>query len=183
MESATHSDCLTINAGSSSIKFSLYPPQAGDGAVFAGSINGIGGVHASFSVHGALAADTFAWGFPMPEQVTAVNVLVDWLTERVNPVTLHSVTYRIVHGGPECCATAPITTAMLAARYAVHRPGPAAAGYQPDRDPAPALSASCPCGLFRQPLPRQHGARAEHVADSPPLRCARRSPTTSTDTP
>ena len=125
MESATRSYCLTINAGSSSIKFALYPALSGAAPVFAGSIDGIGGAHASFSVRGALATDTFARRFPVPEQVTAVNVLVDWLTERVDPATLHSVAYRIVHGGPECCATAPVTTAMLAALYAAASTDPA----------------------------------------------------------
>jgi acetate kinase len=117
MDRTASSYCLTINAGSSSIKFSVVSALADAPTLLTGSIDGIGGKHASFHVRGALASDTFERHFPIPEQVTAVNVLVDWLTERLPAATLTIVAHRVVHGGPECGATALITPALLAALY------------------------------------------------------------------
>lgn len=109
--------CLAINAGSSSIKFALYLARAAGAPLWSGSLEGIGGTHASFSVRGELASDTFTRQFAIPEQVSAVNVLIDWLSERLAPASVASVSHRVVHGAATCRATAQVTDDLLAELY------------------------------------------------------------------
>lgn len=114
---------LAINAGSSSIKFALYLAETAPCAVFHGSIDGIGGAHAVFSVHGA-PGDTFTRQFTIPERVTAVNVLLDWLGERIAPASLRAIAHRVVHGAAEYNRTLPVSEAMLGALHAAVRSDP-----------------------------------------------------------
>lgn len=107
---------LVINAGSSSIKFALYPSAAAPAPVFKGAISDIGSTHSSFAVKGN-AVDTFTRRFAIPEHVTAANVLVEWLLGRVAPGALAAVAHRIVYGGPDYAATRAIDAAMLATLY------------------------------------------------------------------
>lgn len=120
MISTTAHHYLAINAGSSSIKFALFRSEPELSVVFDGSIDGIGTSQACFGARGA-PADTITRRFPIPERVTAVKVLAEWLSERVSPSSLRAVAHRIVHGGADCGHTANITDAMLARLYeAVH---------------------------------------------------------------
>ncbi len=112
MVSPIASHYLAINAGSSSIKFALYQAEAALLEVFHGSIDGIGGAKACFNARCA-SGETVERHFPIPERVTAVNVLLDWLGERIAPHSLRAIAHRIVHGGPEYNSTAQITPAML----------------------------------------------------------------------
>ena len=123
MVSATASHYLAINAGSSSIKFALYRDAPELSPVFHGSIDGIGGAQACFSVHGE-PGDTLTRRFPIPEQVTAVHVLLDWLGERVAPATLRAIAHRVVHGCAEYTSTTEISDAMLGVLYAGVRSEP-----------------------------------------------------------
>lgn len=119
----TDSHYLAVNAGSSSIKFALYRAEPALAPVFHGSIDGIGGSEACFSVHGA-PADTIARRFPIPERVTAVNVLLDWLGERIAPEALLAVAHRIVHGDASYTRSAEITNTMLVALHDAIRSEP-----------------------------------------------------------
>ena len=110
--SAMTAHYLAINAGSSSIKFALYRAEPVLSVVFEGSIDGIGGAHACFSACGA-PGDTITRHFAIPERVTAVNVLVDWLGERIDPASLRATAHRVVHGGLEFTSTQEISAAML----------------------------------------------------------------------
>ena len=112
MVSPMPSHYLAINAGSSSIKFALYRSEPALCAVFHGSVDGIGGARASFNARCA-SGETVERHFSIPERVTAVNVLLDWLGERIAPHSLHATAHRIVHGGPEYNSTAEISSAML----------------------------------------------------------------------
>ncbi|WP_426211541.1 acetate/propionate family kinase [Massilia sp. TWP1-3-3] len=108
---STASHYLAINAGSSSIKFALYRAEPALHLVFAGSIDGIGGKQACLRVQGD-PADTVTRHFPIPERVTAVNVLLDWLGERIAPGSLRAVAHRIVHGAAHS-STREIDAALL----------------------------------------------------------------------
>ena len=112
MVSAITPHYLAINAGSSSIKFALYRAEPALAVVFDGSIDGIGGAHACFSARGA-PGDTITRRFAIPERVTAVNVLLDWLGERIAAASLCAIAYRIVHGGLDCTSTREISAALL----------------------------------------------------------------------
>ncbi len=123
MPSAIASHYLAVNAGSSSIKFAFYAAGPQLSPVFHGSIDGIGGAEACFSVHGA-PTDTLARHFPIPEQVTAVNVLLDWLGERIAPGSLRAVAHRIVHGAADYSCTEEISDRMLGALHDATRSEP-----------------------------------------------------------
>ena len=116
MASATAPHYLAINAGSSSIKFALYRSAPELSPVFEGSIDGIGSNQACFRVRGE-PGDTITRHFPIPEQVTAVYVLLDWLGERVVPASLSAIAHRIVHGCADYTSTTEISDAMLRVLY------------------------------------------------------------------
>lgn len=107
---------LAINAGSSSIKFALFPVQAGAGALLRGAVSDIGSCASSFSVSGA-AADTFTRRFAIPEHVTAANVLVEWLLGRLAGPALAAIAHRVVYGGPGTAAARPVDSALLDTLY------------------------------------------------------------------
>jgi acetate kinase len=73
---------LTINGGSSSIKFALF--EAGDSPrrILAGGIERIGLPDASLRVKGVNQADNFSRLVTAPNHTVAVDVLMDWIEER-----------------------------------------------------------------------------------------------------
>ena len=108
---------LAVNAGSSSIKFGLFSSADPIEQIFEGGITGIGTVAAAFKVCATTAGDTFCREFCIPDRVTAVNVLVDWLTERIAPDMLMAVAHRIVNGALSVQGVAVIDPPLLAALY------------------------------------------------------------------
>lgn len=113
---------LAINAGSSSIKFALYALPDLTLRTH-GEISGIGGAASCFTIE-ELSGAPCKRSFPIPEPVTAVQVLVDWLTEHVDGAQLGCIVHRIVHGGASLRATGDIDDAMLATLYALRRDDP-----------------------------------------------------------
>lgn len=103
---------LAINAGSSNIKFALFQPGAAPERRLEGCVDGIGTASGCFSVTGATEAESFSRHFGIPERFNAAQVLIDWLGERVGPDALCAIGHRIVHGGPACFASQPLTAAL-----------------------------------------------------------------------
>ena len=91
---------LTINAGSSNIKFALFPPADEPDRALQGCVEGIGSGGGCFSVDAARPADSFSHHFGIPERFNAAQVLMDWLGERIDPAALTAIGHRVVHGGP-----------------------------------------------------------------------------------
>lgn len=69
---------LTINGGSSSIKFALFETGEPLRRILAGQIRGIGQPQTLFEVKGASATDNFSKLVAVPDHAAAVNVLMDW---------------------------------------------------------------------------------------------------------
>jgi acetate kinase len=92
---------LTINGGSSSIKFALF--QTGDSMrrILEGGIERIGLPEATFAVKGVNEADNFSRPVAAPDHTVAVGALMDWIEERIGRVGLTAVGHRVVHGGPK----------------------------------------------------------------------------------
>ncbi|RSZ56370.1 acetate/propionate family kinase [Massilia atriviolacea] len=107
---------LAINAGSSSIKFALFPSDPAGEPVFRGALSGIGGGHSAFAVQDGAAS--FTRHFPIPEHVTAVNVLADWLPGRLPAPGPAAIAHRVVHGVPGAAPVRAIDAAMLAELFA-----------------------------------------------------------------
>ena len=104
---------LTINGGSSSIKFALFEVSKPLQRRFSGSIDGIGTTHACLRVDGAEKTDNFARSLPAPDHIAAVNVLLDWVEQRLAGTPLAAAGHRVVHGGPNYSEPQLISAAML----------------------------------------------------------------------
>ena len=104
---------LTINGGSSSIKFALF--ETGDSLrrILEGGIERIGLPQASLRVKGLSPADNFSRPLTAPDHTVAVGVLMDWIEERSGRDALTAVGHRVVHGGPKYYEPQRITAVMV----------------------------------------------------------------------
>ena len=92
---------LTINGGSSSIKFAMYAVDKDLRRVVAGSIERIGAPGATFKVTGLNPVDNFTRSVAAADHPAAVGALMDWIGERIGHGQLAAVGHRVVHGGPK----------------------------------------------------------------------------------
>jgi acetate kinase len=104
---------LTINGGSSSIKFALF--EAGDPLrrTLEGEIERIGLPEAALRVKGLNKADDFSRPVTAPDHTAAVGALMDWVEERLGLDALAAVGHRVVHGGPKYSKPQRITAEMV----------------------------------------------------------------------
>ncbi len=109
----TNSRILTINGGSSSIKFALF--EAGDSLrrILEGAIDRIGLPEATLRVKGLDQADNYSRSVTAPDHTTAVGALMDWIEERSGREALTAVGHRVVHGGPKYSEPQRITAEMI----------------------------------------------------------------------
>jgi len=105
---------LTINGGSSSIKFALF--EAGDSMrrVLEGGLERIGLPEASLHVKGADQADNFVRPVSAPDHTLAVGILMDWIEQRIGHATLSAVGHRVLHGGMKYYKPQRITAEIVA---------------------------------------------------------------------
>jgi len=108
-----HDLILTVNGGSSSIKFALF--EAGDclRRTLEGRIERIGLPDTRFLVKGENPADSFEQIVNAPHHTAAVNLLMDWVEERIASGALAGVGHRVVHGGPHFVEHQRITPEMI----------------------------------------------------------------------
>jgi acetate kinase len=104
---------LTINGGSSSIKFALF--EAGDTLkrILEGSIERIGLPESSLRVKSLNPADSFSRSVKAPDHTAAVEVLMDWIEERGDHEAFAAVGHRVVHGGPKFSEPQVISAEMI----------------------------------------------------------------------
>jgi acetate kinase len=104
---------LTVNGGSSSIKFALF--EGGDPLrrILEGSVERIGLPEATLRVKGLNQADNFSRPLAAPDHTAAVGALMDWIEQRLGRLTLTAVGHRVVHGGPKYSAPQLITKEMV----------------------------------------------------------------------
>ena len=116
---------LTINGGSSSIKFAMFEAGEPLRRALDGSIDRIGLPDATFAVKGS---ENFSRTLAVPNHTVAVNLLMDWIEERAGRDPLTAVGHRVVHGGPKYFEPDRITPAMV---EELHRLSP----FDPDHMP------------------------------------------------
>jgi acetate kinase len=104
---------LTINGGSSSIKFALFEAGGALRRILEGRIEGIGQPKSIFKVKSGTEADNFSRQIRAPDHVAAVNVLMDWIGVRIGHGGLAAVGHRVVHGGPKYWKAERITPRMV----------------------------------------------------------------------
>ena len=91
---------LTINGGSSSIKFALFEVCDSPRWIVKGKVERIGMSEPLFSVHDADGGESFTRPIGAKDQMAAVATLMDWIEKRGNSDNLVAIGHRIVHGGP-----------------------------------------------------------------------------------
>jgi acetate kinase len=109
----TNQRILTINGGSSSIKFAMF--GAGDSLerILQGAIERIGLPDATLRVKGQNQADNFSRLVSAPDHTAAVGALMDWIEERGGSDALTAVGHRVVHGGPKYSEPQRINAEMV----------------------------------------------------------------------
>src|SRR5665647_918669 len=86
---------LTINGGSSSIKFALFEAGNSLRRVLEGAIERIGLPEATLRVKGLNQADNFARLVTAPDHTVAVGALMDWIEARIGREALTAVGHRV----------------------------------------------------------------------------------------
>jgi acetate kinase len=104
---------LTINGGSSSIKFALFETGGRLQRILEGAIERIGKPDASLRVKGTDKPDNFLRKISAPDFTAAVKVLMDWIEKHSGHGLLTAVGHRVVHGGPEYSKPQLITKKIL----------------------------------------------------------------------
>jgi acetate kinase len=107
---------LVLNAGSSSIKFSLYQASESprDGlCLYRGELEGLGHkIHfEAQDVAGALVVDSLIEGPASHQQ--ALSVLLEWLKQQSNAIDLVAAGHRVVHGGNKFFAPVVVTAKII----------------------------------------------------------------------
>jgi acetate kinase len=109
----TNPRILTINGGSSSIKFALFEAVDSLQRILDGGIERIGLPEATFRVKGSDQADNFSRSINAPDHTVAVGALMDWIEGRSGRDALTAVGHRVVHGGPKYYKPQRITAEMV----------------------------------------------------------------------
>jgi len=104
---------LTINGGSSSIKFAVFEAAGPLRRILEGGIERIGLPDATLRVKGLNQADNFSRLVTAPDHTAAVGALMDWIEGRGGRDRLTAVGHRVVHGGPKYSEPQRITTEMV----------------------------------------------------------------------
>jgi len=104
---------LTVNGGSSSIKFALFEAGGSLRRILAGAIERIGGPDATLRVKGSDGENDFSRPVTAPDHTAAVGVLMDWIEQSGVRGALAAVGHRVVHGGPKYSEAQRITAEMV----------------------------------------------------------------------
>src|SRR3569623_570302 len=104
---------LSVNGGSSSIKFALFDTGTSLHRVLRGRIERIGMPAAMFTVQGTNRADVFSRPVSAPDHTAAVGVLMDWIEGQIASGALAAIGHRVVHGGPAYWEAQRITPTMI----------------------------------------------------------------------
>ena len=89
---------LTINGGSSSIKFALYQIGEPMERILAGKIDRIGLYGTSMTFSEASNGQQVNLDVEIPAQQPAADFLINWLEQRIDFSTLSAIGHRVVHG-------------------------------------------------------------------------------------
>ena len=104
---------LTINGGSSSIKFALFEADGALKRILHGAIERIGLPEALFKINGADHRIDFSQKVKAQNHIEAVSVLMDWIEKRLGHDALTAIGHRVVHGGPKYSEPERITAEMV----------------------------------------------------------------------
>jgi acetate kinase len=104
---------LTINSGSSSVKFALFQMDEDETRLFSGDLEGIETDRGRFAVrtqNGDMPVDEY---IPLPDHRTALQTLLTWIEQTHTDSRLVAVGHRVVHGGTEFIQPQLVTPELL----------------------------------------------------------------------
>jgi acetate kinase len=104
---------LTINSGSSSLKFALYREDSPAAQLLSGKIERIGLPRPVVTIRDGATTTSLRPRFTSNHK-TAADFLINWLGQRLGPGTLVGVGHRIVHGGINLIESQRVTPRVLA---------------------------------------------------------------------
>ena len=113
MMNPSHPRILTINGGSSSIKFALFETGASLRRILGGGIDRIGQPGATLRVKGLNQGANISRPVTAPDLTAAVGALIDGIEERSGHGAFAAVGHRVVHGGPKYSEPQRITAEMV----------------------------------------------------------------------
>ena len=105
---------LTINSGSSSLKFAIFQMGDSESRPLSGKIDGIGLTHCNFHVKHADTGKTIEQSLQAADHEAAIQWLFAWLEKENLERDLHAVGHRVVHGGDRYSRPEFITPELLA---------------------------------------------------------------------
>ena len=118
IKKAYRSCLLTINGGSSSLKFALYESNLVGGPALdrlaSGRIERIGLPDACAIVSEQTGGEPTRSNVNAPDLAAAADLIADWLEKYVGWPAIAAIGHRIVHGGPRYAAPEKITAEVLA---------------------------------------------------------------------
>ncbi len=126
---AAQSMILTINGGSSSLKFALFEGNDPSRSVLFGAVDRIGMSDARWVMTRADGGKKEDHPVAAPDQMSAAQLLIDWLELKIGFDAISAVGHRIVHGGsrfsqPELLSTESIDELRAISPYDPdHMPG------------------------------------------------------------
>ena len=89
---------LTINGGSSSIKFALYEVEESLVQLFYGEIESIGTKNTKLSFINTITNQKNSINIKANDQEDGANFLIDWLEKQDDFASVKAIGHRIVHG-------------------------------------------------------------------------------------
>jgi acetate kinase len=104
---------LTINGGSSSIKFAMFEAGNSLRQVLKGGIERIGLPKPTLQVKALNDAESFSRPVTAPDHTAAIGALMDWIEEGSGSEALTAVGHRVVNGGPKYSEPQRITAEMI----------------------------------------------------------------------
>lgn len=104
---------LTINSGSSSLKFSVYEIWEDEKLIIRGNIDRIGLGESTFQVSERFGTGQVEQDFKLPNHKAAFNVLFDWLENNKNGKEIYAVGHRMVNGGSNFTRHQLITSRLI----------------------------------------------------------------------
>ena len=113
MDRSRNPHILTVNVGSSSIKFALFEAGVILRREYAGTIERIGLPTPVLRIEGAKPADSVSERLSAPDHTAAMGAIIDWIEKRGDISALSGVGHRVVHGGPNYSAPQRITPELL----------------------------------------------------------------------
>jgi acetate kinase len=90
---------LVLNAGSSSLRFSVFDCAASPDRILFGKFDRIGSPKASFTLKACAGQQTERTDLPMASHTSGLEYLLKYLAEKTGLAGIRAVGHRVVHGG------------------------------------------------------------------------------------